>query len=84
MSRLGPNHLVQLVDDDPPLLVFIDESCGAEATRPMTLETVMHLIDDVAVARIEDRPVQVDDVEIPQDLFDPLLGTLGYFTGRAL
>lgn len=74
--RIAEHLLVQQVDD---LLVFVDESHGTEATRPLTLETLMHLIDDVAVARIEERPVKIDAVEIPPAAFDPLLGALGYF-----
>ena len=78
--RIAETLLVQQVDD---LLVFVDESNGTEATRPLTLETVMHLIDEVAVAQIQGRSVQIDDVEIPQPAFELLLPTLGYLYGAS-
>lgn len=74
--------LLQRVDAD---LVFMDTTTGAEATRPHTIETLMHTIDDVATARIEDTGlVEIDDVVIPESSFDQLLYGLGYFAKGAV
>jgi hypothetical protein len=82
--RIAEHQVMQLVDGEPPLLVFLDESTGAEAARPFDLETVMHLIDDVTTARIENKPLVVDDVSVAPEAFDKVLTGLGYFTGQAL
>ena len=79
--RLSPDLLLQQVDDK---LVFVDQSHGHEAVRPLDLETVRHLIDDVAVARVEGRDVLVDEVRVPPTAFDGLLAGLGYFIGGTL
>jgi hypothetical protein len=82
--RIAEHQVMQLVNSEPNVLVFVDESTGAEATRPFDLETVMHLIDDVTVARIENKPLVVDDVSVAPEAFDQVLTGLGYFMGRVL
>ena len=82
--RLSEDLLLQLVESDPPKLVLMDGSIGAEVTWPLTLETTVHLIDDVAVARTENRPLVVDGISVPVESFDTFLSGLGYFAGQVL
>lgn len=75
---------MQVVDEDPPVVVFMDESTGAEAVRPLGVETLMHVIEGVTTARIEGGPLALDGVVIPEATFDVLLVGLGQLTGRCL
>lgn len=80
--RLNDHLLLQLVDDQ---LVFVDESIGAEVTLPATLETLLHIIDDVNIARIEQDPasVEIQGIRIPEAAFDQLLQGMGYLVQQA-
>lgn len=82
MTRVTERHLIQLIDDDPPQLVFIDEFTGVEVVKPAAEAQIV--LDQFASAAENDEMLTLANADgsewfVPADHYPAIEHALNYF-----